>query len=68
MSHRDQDAREFADMLHYVANCVEYYQRVNSYDDCNNCGIRNKCAYCPRPGEQVRINCPLWQDKDGFYE
>ena len=62
MSKMDQDAEDFARMLHYVADCVRYYQRVSSYNDCNNCA--RGCGYEPRPGEQTRINCPLWRKKE----
>ena len=60
MSRMDQDAVDFARMLRYVADCVSYYQRVSSYNDCNNCG-RKECEYKPEWGEQVRIHCPLWE-------
>lgn len=63
MSRMDEDARDFARMLRYVADCIDYYDRVSSYDDCNNCK-RKECEYKPRLGEMVRINCPLWR-KDG---
>ena len=36
----------------------DYYDRVASLPDCNDCG-RGACEYKPRWGEQVRINCPL---------
>lgn len=38
----------------------DYYDRVASLPDCNDCG-RWDCEYKPRWGEQVRINCPLWR-------
>ena len=63
MSQRDEDAKDFARMLRYVADCVEYYQRVKSYPDCNTCGVKKECKYCPALGEQTRINCPLWKSK-----
>ena len=63
MSQRDEDAKDFARMLRYAADCIEYYQRVKSFHDCNDCGKRN-CEYRPELGEQVRTNCPLWAHKD----
>ena len=62
MNQRSQDAEEFASMLHYVADCIRYTQRVQSYNDCNTCGKKN-CEYRPKPGEMVRINCPLWESR-----
>lgn len=63
MSRMDEDAREFARMLLYVVNCINYYSRVSSYNDCNNCGKNPGCEYLPRLGEMTRINCPLWEGK-----
>lgn len=63
MSQRDHDAKDFARMLRYAAECIEYYQRVSSFDDCNNCGKNRTCKYLPGWGEQTRINCPLWTRK-----
>jgi hypothetical protein len=30
---------------------------------CNDCGNRD-CGYAPKPGQQIRYNCPLWRAKD----
>ena len=62
MSQRDEDMKEFARALRYAAECIEYYQRVKSFHDCNDCKDKT-CKYKPRLGEQVRINCPLWKEK-----
>lgn len=32
-----------------------------SKGNCNECGDRENCNYLPRPGETVRVNCPLWR-------
>lgn len=64
MSQKMEDAKEFARMLSFVAECVYYYDRVTSYPDCNTCGKQKTCGYCPKPGEQTRINCPLWENKN----
>ena len=59
MSRYDMETAEFARMLHHIADEVQYALEVQSYDDCNTCGKKN-CEYMPKPGELVRINCPLW--------
>lgn len=41
----------------------EYYARVASQNDCNDCGISRNCPHVPRAGKIVRINCPLWRPK-----
>lgn len=34
--------------------------KITALHDCNDCGIRGTCKFSPRPGQAVRINCPLW--------
>ena len=65
MSRFSQEAMDFARLLHHAADCIAYYDRVTSYNDCNNCGKgrKNKCEYLPKPGTMVRINCPLWVEE-----
>lgn len=58
-----EDAKEFARMMHFVADCVEYYARTTSYPDCNTCGKQKECEFLPKIGQQTRINCPLWKEK-----
>lgn len=65
--HADISPSEFANALRYAAECIEYYERVSSLGDCNDCGRQEQCEYLPKWGEEVRINCPLWaqsQDKE----
>lgn len=62
MSQMDRDTEDFVRMLYHVADCVRAYKHIVSYPDCNTCGDRKNCKYLPKPGEQTRINCPLWKD------
>lgn len=62
MSQFTADLEEFARMLHGAADCINYYVRITSYHDCNDCGEKT-CQYKPRLGETTRINCPLWVSK-----
>ena len=64
MSQIDQDAEDFVRMLYHIADCVRNYKRIISYPDCNTCGKKQYCKYRPKPGEQTRINCPLWTEKE----
>lgn len=48
--------------LHFVADCISYYERTTDLPDCNTCGRRD-CRYKPKLGETVRINCPLWEEE-----
>ena len=27
---------------------------------CNECNVTAVCPYCPKPGQQVRYNCPFY--------
>ena len=50
--------------LDYYKSEVKYwkgqYEGIVSFRNCNNCGIKDDCDYCPKAGERVRINCPFW--------
>ena len=36
-----------------------YFKDLSSKPDCNTCEKRN-CEYRPKPGDTVRVNCPLY--------
>lgn len=38
----------------------EHSIRISELHDCNDCGIKDECAYMPRYGEYCRINCQFW--------
>lgn len=42
------------------------FERLMNLPNCNNCKHRtsNACGHTPRGGEDVRINCPLWEDEE----
>lgn len=63
MSLLDRDTEDFVRMLYHIADYTSRYMQIISYPDCNTCGKKDKCRYCPKPGEQTRINCPLWTSK-----
>ena len=50
--------------LCYIADCIQFYERVSKQPCCNSCREKKTCNYRPDWGEPTRINCPLWQ-KDG---
>lgn len=51
----------------YCGSCV-YKQRFEHWmllRNCHDC-LHNRyssCGVCPAPGEDIRINCPLWEPK-----
>lgn len=42
------------------------FEEWTALPNCNDClySSRNDCQVCPRPGECVRINCPMWVPKE----
>lgn len=63
MSRHDEDLNELIGLLVSLISHAQYGMTVKTYDDCNNCGRRN-CEHKPKPGQMVRINCPLWSYDD----
>ena len=45
----------------YILDCLRVYRGIVESGDCNRCTIKRDCAYVPKPGEQVRYNCPFYQ-------
>lgn len=57
-----------AGVLAQLDDIKESLGRVLSQPNCNDCGhsAGNTCGHCPRIGEIIRINCPLWKpEKEG---
>ena len=61
MSRMDSDIEDFVRIMREVMSDALYAIAVRSYNDCNDCH-RIRCRYRPKPGEMVRINCPLWSE------
>jgi hypothetical protein len=42
-------------------NCGDHLlaEQVCKMHDCNTCR-KTSCVYKPKPGEQTRLNCPVW--------
>ena len=64
MQIREEDRAKIRETLLYIADSMILLNDIAKMNTCNDCGISRKCAYCPRPGESVRYNCPLWQPKE----
>lgn len=39
------------------------YEEIVNSGNCNVCGKRSTCEYCPKLGELIRYNCPLYERK-----
>lgn len=57
------DYQDIKQIFIKVINAIDYIDYIQKLHDCNDCGIKNSCKYCPKLGQQVRINCPLWKEK-----
>ena len=55
---------ELSKLLHHIADALMLADRVSKQHNCNDCGIKKTCKYCPTWGEPVRINCPLWKKEE----
>ena len=51
-------------VLLYVADCLAFVSEMGEMHNCNDCGIKNQCEYVPKPGQKVRWNCPLWNERE----
>lgn len=44
------------------------FEDIMAMPNCNTCNGNSKspnlCIYCPKPGEYVRVNCPLYHPKE----
>lgn len=50
--------------LLYIADCMAAVNDMQETHNCNDCGIEKRCSYAPAPGQRVRWNCPLWQERE----
>lgn len=45
--------------MDYILCCLTAYRGIiETGRDCNGCAAAKGCEYAPKPGEQVRYNCP----------
>ena len=42
-----------------------FHDRIMCLPHCNNCGLQKSCKHMPDPGQDTRINCPLWMKNGG---
>jgi len=58
-----EDRVKLRNMLLYIADCMVAVNDMEQMHNCNDCRIKNRCAYAPEVGTPVRWNCPLWEEK-----
>ena len=59
----DTSMNELCTMLIKMANFALYGMSIAHQPTCNDCG-RKDCEYKPVLGDNVRINCPFWQEDE----
>lgn len=59
------DDEEVAQAFFRAGDCIRYFSRMTKLNDCNNCGKAHppRCEYMPDCGDNVRVNCPLWESE-----
>ena len=55
-----EEREELRKNLLYLADCMILINDIENMQSCNDCGIKFRCAYCPRVGQSVRYTCPLF--------
>lgn len=45
--------------LNYICESLVLLRQIEASGHCNNCMNRD-CGYMPKPGEQIRYNCPFY--------
>ena len=48
--------------LAYILDSLRVLREIQAAGDCNTCAGRSECEYCPQPGQQVRYNCPFYEE------
>lgn len=60
-SHIDEMIYDLAEALNKAAE----FDHIMALPNCNGCRKQKECEHVPKWGERVRINCPLWEGKEG---
>ena len=55
------ERQKLKETILYLYDAMLMLDTIEQMNNCNTCGIKKKCGYCPRLGENVRYNCPLWE-------
>ena len=48
----------------YILDILIVYRNIIASGDCNSCKAKKDCKYVPRLGQQVRYNCPFYEDDE----
>ncbi len=53
---------------YYLIEYLRLLQNILAAGDCNECLNQKTCKYVPKPGQQVRYNCPFYNQEGGAAE
>ena len=58
MSRLDESISNIA----YILDCLMDLRNIHDSGNCNDCktSVKLVCPYKPKPGQQVRYNCPFY--------
>lgn len=59
----DRLDKAIADVAYVLDTLIAYRNIRKAGKTCNECGVKNICELVPKPGELVRMNCPLWVEE-----
>ena len=48
--------------LAYILDSLRALREIQAAGNCNTCAGSRACEYCPKPGQQVRYNCPFYKE------
>ena len=48
----------------YVLDSLMAYRNIIKSGDCNRCMKKTVCIHAPKPGQQVRYNCPFYEEDE----
>ena len=52
----------------YVRSCLKLLKVIQESGCCNDCHKQKYCNYKPKLGEQVRYNCPFYEEAEECIE
>ena len=56
------ETKEIRSFCNQILTMCDYIEYMSKQHDCNDCGKKDSCEMCPKPGQQVRTNCFFWSE------
>ena len=55
---------EIRQACYRIIDALWVMENIEKLPNCNNCKAKNECAYAPKAGEMVRVNCWGWEGEE----